>query len=222
MKDKGILFTKEMADAANEGRKTQTRPIQGLKKINARPDAWEKPRWNEYTQFWEFLHILEDTVTEIKCPYEKGQRLYLKEAHYRYGKWVDNGETKKTHKQAWRFIAEDRARRGRREIVYFEDNVPTRLLKRNYRKGGWYKRSPLLMPKKFARSWYVVTEDPVPERVQDITPQDAAKEGVIRRETTICLATVNMFEICWNKIHGPVAWERNEYAWKVTFEKIEV
>ena len=223
MSDKGILFTPDMAEAANKGFKTQTRRTQGLGEINKEPDAWAKPHWNEHMQFWSFLHIAEDAVVDIKAPFTIGHRLYHKEAHYRYGKWVKNGLTKKTKKQAWRFKA-----LPQHPNHFFEDTFPSILkkgvLRDKHRIAGWYKRSPLFMPKAFARSWWRVT-DVGCQRLWQITEEDVLAEGIepgfIHRDNGEISTPTSRIIKLWNSIHGVDAWERNEWVFYPTFEKIE-
>ena len=226
MSDKGILYKPDMAEAANKGFKTQTRRTQGLGEINKEPDAWAKPHWNEHMQFWSFLHIAEDAVVDIKAPFTIGHRLYHKEAHYRYGKWVKNGLTKKTKKQAWRFKA-----LPQHPNHFFEDTFPSILkkgvLRDKHRIAGWYKRSPLFMPKAFARSWWRVT-DVGCQRVASISVEDIQKEGLQllhasrmrRRGTCVKLLRDNWIDL-WNSIHGDGAWAKNEWVFCPTFTKIE-
>lgn len=219
--DKGILLKPDMAQAADEGRKGQTRRMEGLNEINAEPDAWELTFFDTITGIAHFLHRDGHSVTVAKCPYAKGQRLYLKEVHYRYGKWGKNGKTK-TGKQAWRFYA--RSRKGPLSNVFFDADDIYTVRPNSYRKRGWYKRSPLFMPKKFARKWFVVTEGPVPEKVQDITRSDIRAEGVIipphmSNDESYKRAYLDAWVSLWNSIHGPGAWDRNDWLWKVTFKK---
>ena len=183
MKDKGILLKPDMAKAADEGRKTQTRRI---KKSD-------------------------------KCPYAVGQRLYLKETHYRHGYWVRNGKTK-TGKRAWCFVGSTKP-----EEWLFEPPDFARVEQDSYHTIGWYKRSKLFMPKRFARRWFVVTAVRA-ERLQDISDADAIAEGLPTIECDATAGYVNgkpvkMFACLWESIHGPGSWEMNPWNWVVTFEK---
>ena len=220
MKDKGTLFKPDMAKAADEGRKTQTRRIM---KVQPPGDGYQlitcisttSDKRYEGKSHWakvDGLNIIDDHGQYFTPPYAIGQRLYLKETHYRHGYWVRNGKTK-TGKRAWCFVGSTKP-----EEWLFEPPDFARVEQDSYHTIGWYRRSPLFMPKRFARRWFRVTAVRV-ERLQDITPQDAAKEGVIHNETTICLATVNMFEMLWESIHGPGSWGRNPYVWCICFQK---
>ena len=51
------------------------------------------------------------------------------------------------------------------------------------------------------------------ERVQDITEEDARKEGVLNKDE---------FQKLWEKIHKPGAWARNDWVWAVEFEVVKL
>lgn len=213
MKDKGILFRPDMAQVADEGRKGQTRRI-----IKPQPVRVNK----NGIAFWD-----NGTPVDYRLsPYAVGQRMYLKETHYRYGKWRKNGTTK-TGKQAWRFKAYSGEVSAFLNVFYDAEQIYT-VRPNSYRKKGWYKRSALFMPKKFARKWFVVTEDPVPERLQDINEADAIAEGALF--TTDPSSKVDWCEgfgiACfvrlWNSIYGPDAWALNPWVWVVTFKKMDI
>lgn len=59
------------------------------------------------------------------------------------------------------------------------------------------------------------------ERVQDISDRDAIAEGIDPREVAArgwVDARVG-FRVLWEAIHGPGAWERNEWVWPIHLEK---
>ena len=59
------------------------------------------------------------------------------------------------------------------------------------------------------------------ERVQDISDSDAIAEGIDPREVAArgwVDARVG-FRVLWEAIHGPGAWERNEYVWPIELQK---
>lgn len=242
--DKGILFKRDnMAKAADEERKTQTRRMEGLDAINELPDTWRLKRYESDTGIAFFQDTDYGSELQVKCPFAKGQRLYLKETHWTVGHWHKWGKTK-TGKQKWRFIWADK------KICRFEP--PSAIVHPNsYRKDGWYKRSKLFMAKKSARKWFVVTEDPRPERVQDISEADAIAEGLTEffwpdyaaqlpnvapdiaagkrwwkhvimkrgRESSVWDSPIKAFRELWIDIHGPDAWKLNFWLWASTFRK---
>lgn len=83
--------------------------------------------------------------------------------------------------------------------------------------GGRYRHARF-MPRWASRLTLVVTDVSV-HRVQEISEDDAFDEGVKR--TTIPLSTSRVvFRDLWNSIHGPGAWDRNDWVAAVSFEVI--
>jgi len=71
------------------------------------------------------------------------------------------------------------------------------------------------------------------ERVQEITPEDAISEGVMGRPlseystqrgigvTPDQTIAKTIFSELWNSIHGPDAWDKNEWVWPVEYEVVK-
>lgn len=78
---KGILFKPDMIKAIQEGRKTQTRGVAGLKEINEEPDEWIlAPRDPLFSpSFWIF-DAAEKRIM-VKPRYQVGDVVYIKEAY---------------------------------------------------------------------------------------------------------------------------------------------
>lgn len=147
MSDHGILFKEDMTAAIREGRKTETRRLSGLERINAVPDHWEL-----VAVFQDGLARFgaKNGTQEITCKarYAVGDRLYVKEA-----------------------------------VCYdCEDSLipmPCYKLDRETNPASdfcdcW--KSPMFMPKRFARTWGTVTEVRA-QRLQDTSPADMVAEG---------------------------------------------
>ncbi len=154
-----------------------------------------KPEPNYQKRYDESDENMKQNILK-RCPYAVGQRLYLKET------WAEHLGKK----------------------YYRIDTLATA----NYTKingtlfKGW--KSSQCMPKKFARKWFVVTDVRV-ERVQDIDAVEAEAEG-IRRPRRLCPDRhdeyiLDRFQRLWDSIYGPGAWERNDWCWCVSFQKIE-
>jgi hypothetical protein len=95
----------------------------------------------------------------------------------------------------------------------------------------------IFMPRKFSRLLLRVTEVRV-QRVQDISPEDAIAEGLLCDEFPIggemvkkygCAgwqhqwlrqSPVDAYERRWNEVNGKDSWQRNEWCWCYTFERI--
>lgn len=90
------------------------------------------------------------------------------------------------------------------------------------------------MPRWAARTWLRVVSVRA-ERVQDITEEDARREGVwtvsewLRDQTckwrdsadALRGLPVTAFSQLWDSIHGPDAWDRNDWVWVIAFEPTE-
>ena len=111
----------------------------------------------------------------IRCPFGKpGDRLWVPEAHYRYGHWEPvPGKLTPKGRQKWRFVA-DREGCAFEEPNAYDTSRPTLGDPLSPR---WYWRNPRFMPKAFARTWATVT-DIRAERLQSITTEDIKAEGV--------------------------------------------
>jgi hypothetical protein len=158
-----------------------------------------------------------------RCPYGKpGDRCYVKESHYLWGRWDLDGFTT-TGRQKYRF------RRTTTEIRYRE-NPPTKALAvgKSITSSKWHKRSALFMEKKDARLWLEIVEVRV-ERLNDISEEDAKAEGaripplVYPDQPHEAYSYVENFRLIWesNKIHKPGSWERNPFVWVLAFKKVQ-
>jgi hypothetical protein len=102
---------------------------------------------------------------------------------------------------------------------------------------GWYKRSPLFLPEKHART-FVHIESVRVERLQDISEDDAVAEGIIpvnqcgilrccgykdyTEDKGGFMMAKKSFETLWNSInekrgHG---WDKNEWVVAVEYKMI--
>ena len=95
--------------------------------------------------------------------------------------------------------------------------------------GGFRWRPSIHMPRWASRITLVVT-DIRPERVQDISEDDARAEGLSPHpngkfyigeddEGPIwAKSPITAFANLWNSIHGPDAWGRNDWVWRLSFD----
>lgn len=189
MKEKPILFSGEMVRAILDGRKTQTRrvlrPQPPENSTIATLEEWATglahtcgvtPTNGEIKNKTQRLygHVFpirksDGRLYSPRCPYGvPGDRLYLKETHYLYGYWVENGLTK-SGKQKYRFI-------HHKEFGVLFPNNPPFYSCRSKTEAGWFRRSPLFMPRWASRITLEITDVRV-QRVQDISELDAKAEG---------------------------------------------
>ena len=142
----------------------------------------------------------------VKCPYGAvGDRLWVREEHYAFGRWVVNGRTKRG-RQKWRFC--------RAQSVAIRFDQPFGYLKSRDKehpgRGQWYQRRARFMPRVASRITLEVTNVRV-ERLASLSLADAVAEGV---ETT------NQFAELWVKINGKESWCANPWVWVVEFKRV--
>ena len=109
------------------------------------------------------------------CPYgQVGDRLWVRETHYRYGQWRKNGVTK-TGRQKWTFKPQTR------EVRFYEPTILAtsrthQIGGSTYRTLGWFKRPSIFMPRWASRITRDITLLRV-ERLREISEADALAEG---------------------------------------------
>jgi hypothetical protein len=145
---KPILFSTPMVQANLRGQKTQTRRIIKYSKKITDPEIG----FSMFTEKGDFsvrgIHENgEYGESFFKQPYKIGDILWVREEHYRLGKWIKNGFSRLGN-QKWRFIALTN------EVKYC-DNPPEKFRisrdKKNSESQFWYKRLARFMPKEAAR-----------------------------------------------------------------------
>lgn len=228
--EKPILFSTEMVKAILEGRKTMTRRIiksrheSGLYRVCRR--VTDNVITNIESLDWDERNCEKD----ITCRWQAGDALYVREEHYRKGRWIKNGNSK-TGKQKWKFVATHPA-------VLFDHNKPALFEKsrnKEYPESEmWYKRLARFMPKSATRIWLQVTDIRV-ERLQDISEEDAKAEGIKSfrpvpgdgpTETLYYHyvknkwgpSPIHSFETLWRSINGPESWQSNPFVFVISFK----
>lgn len=228
MRERPILFSGAMVRAIIDGRKTQTRRVlkfQPLYEPICRDDIWSDYHCDGF-----------------HCPYgQPGDRLWVREACWIWGRWVRNGTTK-TGRQKWRF------RQTGAPLVRYEK--PELTIKRGGGQ-GWVYRHARFMPRLASRILLEVTGVRV-ERVQEISEADAIAEGATfldlgknqwgnkldgwsmddphPRDHERCLGTAQYaFANYINRLHGgpnwnfksePSLWDANPWIWVIEFKRI--
>jgi len=89
--------------------------------------------------------------------------------------------------------------------------------------GKW--RPSIHMPKAFARTWLLVERVWV-ERVQEITPEDAQKEGIHKfmRDHNLGGYWTTSFARLWDSIYAKqgLGWEQDPWVWACQFKRISL
>lgn len=207
-KERPILFQAPMVKAILAGKKTQTRRI--VKIVDPWQESAPREKLLMSTEFQEpglarFTTIDARRMFCVKCPYGKpGDRLWVRETHWRLGKWVKNGFTE-TGRQRWTF----KATRG--TFVRF---VP----EKSREEHGWHKRPSIFMPRWASRITLEITGVRV-ERLQDISIDDCGAEGLSQSDS---LGGCLVEDYCnlWESINGRDSWDANPWVWVVEFTAV--
>jgi len=226
---KGILFKPDMIRAIVEGRKTVTR-----QPLNPQPE-WLSEAWYwKHSRFDNgdgvpYFHSrqISPSILEAMKPcarYHIGETVYLKEAWAKvYDDWPPYEEEEKTPYH----------------IEYKSDTGDTypghwpRDCKDDEACGRW--KSPQFLPEKFAR-YFIQIVDVRPERLQDITEEDALREGIQWNASgplhahyldTKLKAWMNFetarkaYADLWDAINPKHPFALNEWVWRIEFKLAE-
>jgi len=204
--EKPILFSTEMVKAILDGRKTMTRRVKGLDLINQRSNrTWRIGKTTIAGRTWWEAAVDGSHSYRVDCPYGQiGDRLWVRES------------------LKWEFP--DNA-------IYTTDNKKVLIGGsgiNEWAKWEWRKqRLPsIFMPRWASRINLEITNIRV-ERLQDITPEDAVKEGAeympaadLRKERLTVSQIV--FAGLWDKLNAKrgYGWDKNPYVWVIEFRRI--
>lgn len=207
MTDRPIIFSAPMIRALLEGRKSQTRRV-----ISTKGQA------NLFNGDWSDDYVLDPGNAAWRdqiVRYAPGDRLWVREA---CATWV-GGHC-------------DTAYRADETSDSWED------LRHDARLGFWKIRPSIHMPRWASRLTLTVTDVRV-QRLRDISEADAVAEGVEPLHTgyfpygittfmttfvgdrevpaQCCRTAQHSYEMLWNSLHGPDAWDRNPWVCALTF-----
>ncbi|MCT8874164.1 hypothetical protein [Shewanella xiamenensis] len=230
MKQRPIIFNTEMVRAILDGRKTQTR-----RPMNPQPkpdtETSKGGNWFPCAAFQSMVHVedfkdpLWRGMASDACPIcSVGDQLYVRETWYQKGCYCmpmwDGAD------------AEDAFWSGTNQAKYFASD---RIEKVSHKFGEyfWRKRPSIHMPRWAARIILEVTDIRV-ERLNDISEQDAIKEGCNAIEG--CKwhtfeeadrgipmhdhTAKDAFWAKWESIYGYQSWQSNPWVWVIDFKVI--
>lgn len=216
MKERPILFSTEMVKAILDGRKTMTRRIVkpqppedwGVKGLHIFCDGNYFPividkHGNEEPGTQCFGAYDEEGIWGVKCLYGQiSDVLWVRETYEIY-----QGKYKEHHGMVMYKASEK---------VSIEDG------NKFGEKPKW--RPSIFMPKSASRISLRITNIRV-ERLNDISEEDAKKEGVIYsanpgKENYGNGYRAN-FRLLWESINGKGSWEQNPWVWVIEFERLK-
>lgn len=208
---KTILFSTSMVQAILAGTKTQTRRViksnheSGLFQIESTLDGQitglTSLDWDERSMNGNF--------NDIHPKYQPGDVLWVRET------FSDEPECY--------FLYKANAKNGRIELGTYDDD--TRVETCNTSDIKW--KPSIHMPREAARLFLRVT-DVRAERLQDISEEDAIAEGItLLNYAEQAIKDVKypehsaIYADLWDSINGPGSWDKNQWVWVYTFERIE-
>lgn len=235
MKERGMIFNGEMVRAILDGRKTQTRrPIQWKQtrftEIGEREDGSRWP-WSEDAEHaCDFWH---------PCPFGTvGDRIWVRET------WgvVSHELDEDGRIQPW---TPDRPAKAINEMpfgngyysghaIYAADGDFTWGDDDGYEDGRSCWKPSIHMPRWASRITLEVTNVGV-QRLQSISPNDAAREGLVKLPATgrYCINQGDqyfggasqdareVFSWLWESIYGADSWKANPWVWVIEFKRVE-
>ena len=224
MSERPIIFSAPMIRALLGGRKTQTRRVlkpqpPSNEHIRARSGAsygWWRPDnavgmpFRPVGPVWAVREAMGGEPLNLTPPHEVGDRIWVRETFRFDAEWDDCKPADFDRADAIHYDAD-----GDQSLGLWGD--PFTLGR---------TRSPIHMPRWASRLTLIVTDVRV-QRVQDISEADAIAEGA-ECDTCIamqqsacrrrgCPASKVAFQDLWNSIHGPEAWDRNDWVAAYTF-----
>ena len=206
---KPILFNTEMVRAILDGRKTCTRRL-----VRFLPG--ENPQWTGYIRDGLMLYNGRNEPCIIKAPYQPGDILYVRET------WE--------HFECWNCEGDERGNCPNEPQKSVLDKTCGCYMYRatNEIRGDARWHPSIHMSKDAARIWLRVTDVRV-ERLQEITPQGAWKEGArcsCLHPVPDCAGNKTAFIEIWNSTIKKAdldcyGWDANPWVWVIEFERCE-
>lgn len=234
-KQKPILFSTPMVQAIIAGSKTVTRRIMKTQIPPCDHQQYVEAPWKDDPTKWytsdgiNWCCALCGNGTQysnqfqgIKSPVQPGDILWVRETWRKYFQTDEFGYTDFS-----------------KELIEFKSDNPPMIYQidcdgsQEFNKDGTEKFIPwkpsIFMPKSAARIWLEIVSVR-PERLQDITEEDAVREGI---EDSPFMPTrwkmysgsydmteypVTSFASLWESINGPESWDANPWVWRIEFK----
>ncbi len=205
---KPITFNDEMINAILEGRKNQTRrPFKGTTEY--------KGPYNP-----AYMEVHKDSLGwKDVCSYGKvGDKIWVRES---WGVGCRPCPFRGDY-EGIEYKAECKLLEDNDSLNLYEVNVPSGDCLSNYHSKSW--KRPSSMPEWASRITLEITNIRV-EKVQDITPEDAIREGYPfgLPEPKTKDEYIDWFRNVWDKIYAKkgFGWNENPYCWVIEFKVLE-
>lgn len=235
-KQRSILFSAPMIHALLDCAKTQTRRI-CKHAVDANLSIVIGPF--DLAGFGGGWFGDEEGEVQFLGPYGRpGERLWVRETFYAYGRWVTRYSEKKSRDE-WHFI--DMTVECDRAYQYAADSPDLPLATgRGGVLPGWHKRPAIFMPRAACRIELEITGVRV-ERLNNCSAANARAEGLIRyeyfwRDSEYPLEDVAYepfeaspvrysdpvaaYAALWESINGVGSWAANPWVWVVDFKRV--
>lgn len=255
MKERPILFNTPMVQAILSFIKNLTRRTKGLDTINEFPNDWRFCATD--SKDGEFIWQHKTDIKRVfaqKCPFGQiGDVLWVKET-VRPGAWREDGRVAFDYKASPEIKNTSWVQMGEKFEDYFikwTDQLLDKGCKSNEEGHFVWEvgESPvnwipsLFMPKVACRLNLRITNIRI-ERLNDITEEDAIKEGVNKNiepgkesewepdfgyedysakdlDGFPCFTAKDSFQTLWESINGKDSWKENPWVWVIQFEVIK-
>lgn len=228
MKSHGIILRDWEARAIIEGRKTQMRfvlkPQPSKEALGAEPILPGSDVWQFFNrENRKGKHNGGEVIASVKMPYSVGDQLWGRETWCQRvddeGFPVYNFE-RNLDSTCCHYAADGV------HVIKVDGDGGIKYRSNGAEASPW--SSPVTMPRWASRILLEVTQVRV-QRVQEITTDDAEAEGALRWWNEKLNAGGGLpilhpkeaFARLWNSIHGPDAWDRNDWVRAVTFKRLE-
>ena len=217
VKERPILFSSPMVRAILAGAKTQTRRVvkqlQGMDPADVRLARTQGGYPDGVRPVWE-CDFCEPDIFSTPCPYgQPGDRLWVRETWQSvpfgpHRDWPGCPDLRPQKPSEWNRTA---------VVIWRADGEMP---------GPEIWSPSIHMPRWASRITLEITGVRV-ERLNDISEQDAAEEGVgpgyvpNSLGSTTCVGYRPMFAKVWRDINGPDSWDANPWVWVIEFKRIE-
>lgn len=231
-KEHPLIFSTPMVQAILEGRKGMTRRMITHMNSYVNGSRVLKKTWDWYDWDWNDVYIEPGpslagnpgSFLKVRSKAENGDTRHR--IYPIYQLW-DKIWGKETYQWDWK----DYPERTGKGFFFKADSVGDILAS-----GEKWKPS-IFMPKAASRLWLEIISQPFGQRIQDISEEDAMKEGIYSEKEGFHLwfkdysyetghpmiknKPIQSFRTLWQSINGEESWNLNPWTWAISFKRKE-